>query len=83
MDRADRIAVVTGAGRGLGLAIAQRLAADGYAVAMTDIDAAQAHGAAAAIEASGGRADHLMPVFDSAPPGAGDTARSNTTKGPP
>lgn len=67
IDRADRIAVVTGAGRGLGLAIAQRLAADGYAVAVTDIDEAQAHGAAAAIKAAGGRAKGYALDVASAP----------------
>ena len=67
MGRGDRIAVVTGAGRGLGLAIAQRLAADGYAVAVTDIDEAQAQGAAAAIEAAGGRAKGYALDVASAP----------------
>src|SRR5436190_12741046 len=34
----DRIAVVTGAGRGCGREIARRLAGRGYAVVVTDID---------------------------------------------
>lgn len=49
MNRAqEKIAVVTGAASGLGLAIACRLAADGFAVAITDIRAEQ--GAAKAAE---------------------------------
>jgi 3-oxoacyl-[acyl-carrier protein] reductase len=33
-----RVAIVTGAGRGLGEAIARRLHGDGYSVALADID---------------------------------------------
>ncbi len=49
-------AIVTGAGRGIGAAIAQRLADDGMSVACVDIDEASARGTAEQIEASGGRA---------------------------
>jgi len=50
------VAVVTGAASGIGLAIAERLAADGLAVAIFDRDAEGAQTAAAKIEASGGAA---------------------------
>jgi 2-hydroxycyclohexanecarboxyl-CoA dehydrogenase len=49
-------AIVTGAGSGIGLAIAERLAADGLAVAIFDRDAESAEAAAAKISASGGTA---------------------------
>jgi 3-oxoacyl-[acyl-carrier protein] reductase len=49
-------AIVTGAGRGIGAAIAQRLADDGMAVACVDIDEASAGAVAAGINDAGGRA---------------------------
>lgn len=51
-----KTAIVTGAGSGIGRAIAERLARDGYAVMVNDLNAARAEETAAAIETSGGRA---------------------------
>ncbi|MEU6561918.1 SDR family NAD(P)-dependent oxidoreductase [Nocardia nova] len=49
-----RVAVVTGAARGIGAATAARLAADGIAVAITDLDEAACKATADAIVAGGG-----------------------------
>jgi len=51
-----RIAIVTGGGSGIGLAISERLASDGAAVAIFDRDGDASEGAAAKIAASGGSA---------------------------
>jgi 3-oxoacyl-[acyl-carrier protein] reductase len=51
-----RVAIVTGAARGIGAATAVRLAQDGFAVAVLDLDEAAAKGTVETIEAAGGRA---------------------------
>ena len=50
-----KVALVTGAGRGIGLAVAQQLAAAGAAVMINDLDAEPLSQAHAVIEAEGGR----------------------------
>ena len=50
----DKVAIVTGAGRGIGRAIALRLAAEGARLAIADLDLAAAEDTAAAIAAVGG-----------------------------
>jgi 2-hydroxycyclohexanecarboxyl-CoA dehydrogenase len=56
MSLAGKNAIVTGAASGLGLATCKRLARDGAAVAVWDIDEAGAQRAASDIVAAGGRA---------------------------
>ncbi|MCU1644392.1 MAG: 3-oxoacyl-[acyl-carrier protein] reductase [Nocardia sp.] len=51
-----RTAIVTGGARGIGAAVAYRLAADGMSVAVLDLDEAGAKNTAEAIRADGGRA---------------------------
>src|SRR4051794_41780660 len=51
-----RAALVTGAGRGIGRVVAEALASAGAAVTLTARSADELEAAAAAIEASGGRA---------------------------
>ena len=55
-----RTAIVTGGGSGIGRAISERLAADGVAVAIFDLNGDAAKAVAAEIESAGGRATGLQ-----------------------
>lgn len=52
----DKVAVVSGSGRGIGRAIAIKLAGEGACVVVNDLDAEPAKETVAAIESAGGRA---------------------------
>jgi hypothetical protein len=60
----DRVAVVTGAASGMGLAVAHRLAQQGRPVALLDLDGDAVSRAAADLRAAGGSAVHAGEVDD-------------------
>jgi NAD(P)-dependent dehydrogenase (short-subunit alcohol dehydrogenase family) len=81
-DLSGRVALVTGAGSGIGAAAARALAAHGAAVAVTDLAADSAERVAKEIEQSGGRA--VAHVLDVAAENAwtGVVARTEEELGP-
>ncbi|HCK28368.1 MAG TPA: 3-oxoacyl-ACP reductase, partial [Alcanivorax sp.] len=56
MKLQDKVAIVSGSGRGIGREIALKLAAEGASVVVNDLDAAPAEETVAAIKDAGGRA---------------------------
>ncbi|PTT62183.1 SDR family NAD(P)-dependent oxidoreductase [Arthrobacter sp. HMWF013] len=70
MSLSGKAAIVTGSGRGLGLAYARELAKQGAAVVINDVDAAVAAEAVALIESDGGRAVSVV-----APVGSSEVAK--------
>lgn len=56
MTQERRTAIVTGGARGIGAAVAKKLASDGYAVAVVDLDESACVATVDAIEAAGGSA---------------------------
>lgn len=56
MSSTSRVAIVTGAARGIGASIAERLADDGHAIAVIDLDEAACAATVERIAAVGGRA---------------------------
>ncbi|MDE1942748.1 MAG: 3-oxoacyl-ACP reductase FabG [Betaproteobacteria bacterium] len=65
MKLADRVALITGAANGIGLATAHKFAAEGAQVVLCDLHQDQVEAAAAAIRAAGGRAvGHRLDVAD-------------------
>ncbi|MFV0375005.1 SDR family NAD(P)-dependent oxidoreductase [Microbacterium sp.] len=70
MSLEGKVAIVTGSGRGLGLAYAQELARQGASVVVNDVDAATAADAVASIESAGGKAVAVV-----APVGSTETAQ--------
>jgi 3-oxoacyl-[acyl-carrier protein] reductase len=78
-----RVAIVTGAARGIGAATAKRLAEDGFAVAVLDLDEGTAKGTVEAIESAGGLA--LAVGCDVSEPAAVEAAVTRVAEelGPP
>jgi 3-oxoacyl-[acyl-carrier protein] reductase len=78
-----RVAIVTGSARGIGAATAVRLAADGHAVAVLDLDEESCADTVATIEKAGGRALGLGADVSDADQVAAAVERVAAELGPP
>jgi 3-oxoacyl-[acyl-carrier protein] reductase len=83
VEENPRVAIVTGAGRGIGAATARRLAADGLAVGVVDLDEATARGTAEQVTATGGRAAAVAADVTDPAQVAAAVERVADTLGPP
>src|SRR5437763_3587467 len=79
----QRVAIVTGAARGIGAATAARLAADGMAVAVLDLDEASCAGTVEAVTASGGRAVAVAADVSQADQAEAAVGKAAAELGPP
>jgi len=83
MSANGKVAIVTGGARGIGAATATRLAADGFAVAVVDLEAEMGGATVKRIESAGGRALAVGADVSDAAAVAAAVERVATELGPP
>jgi len=82
-DATSRVAIVTGSARGIGAATARRLAADGLAVGVLDLDEAACADTVESIAAAGGRAAAIGADVTDADAVRAAVEQVGSTLGPP